>query len=64
MAKKKAPMIRVRLVRSPVGRQPKQRRTVLALGLRKVGSVNEIEATDAVRGMVNAVSHLVSVEEM
>ena len=64
MAKKKTPMIRVRLVRSPVGRLPKQRKTVLALGLRKVGAVNEIEATDAVRGMVKAVSHLVSVEEM
>ncbi len=64
MAKKKNPTIRVRLIRSPIGRKPNQRSTVLALGLGRIGSVNEMEATDSVRGMVQTVSHLVSVEEL
>jgi large subunit ribosomal protein L30 len=64
MAKKKKPTIRVRLVRSPIGRIPAQRKTVRALGLGRIGSMNEIEASDAVRGMVASVAHLVESEEI
>ncbi len=64
MAKKKAKKIRVRLVRSVIGRKPEQRKTVKALGLGKMNSVVEKEANPAVLGMVNAVSHLVEVEEL
>jgi large subunit ribosomal protein L30 len=60
MAKK----IRIRLIRSVIGSLPKQRATVRSLGLRKIGSVNELEANSAVLGMVRVVSHLVSVEEV
>jgi len=56
--------IRVRLIRSTIGALPKQRATVRSLGLRKIGSSNEQEATPAILGMVRAVSHLVSVEEV
>jgi len=56
--------IRVRLVRSVIGSLPKQRATVRSLGLRKIGSSNELEANPAVLGMVKVVSHLVSVEEL
>ena len=56
--------IRVKLVRSVIGSQPKQRATVRALGLRKIGSSTEQEASPAVLGMVKVVSHLVSVEEI
>ena len=64
MAKKKYPKIRVTLVRSTIGRKPEQRATVKALGLRKLNSTVEKEANDAILGMVNAVSHLVKVEEL
>ena len=56
--------IRIKLVRSVIGSLPKQRATVRALGLRKIGSSSEQEASPAVLGMVRVVSHLVSVEEI
>ncbi|MCD6343878.1 MAG: 50S ribosomal protein L30 [Spirochaetaceae bacterium] len=64
MAKKKYPKIRVKLVRSTIGRKPEQRKTVKALGLRKLNSTVEREANDAILGMVRSVSHLVEVEEL
>lgn len=59
MAKK----IIIRLVRSTIGVLPRQRATVRSLGLRKIGSTVEQEASPAILGMVKVVSHLVSVEE-
>jgi large subunit ribosomal protein L30 len=56
--------IRIKLIRSTIGALPKQRATVRSLGLRKIGSFSEQEANPAVLGMVKAVSHLVSVEEI
>ena len=56
--------IRVRLMRSTIRCLPKQRATVRSLGLRKIGSSNELEASPSVLGMVRVVSHLVSVEEI
>ena len=56
--------IKIKLVRSVIGTLPKQRATVRALGLRKIGSSTEKEASPAVLGMVKVVSHLVSVEEI
>ncbi len=56
--------LRIKLVRSTIGRKPKHRRTVEALGLRKVGSVVEHEATPQILGMVNKVSYLLDVEEL
>ena len=56
--------IRIKLVRSLIGSLPKQRATVRALGLRKIGSSTEQDSTPAVLGMVRVVSHLVSVEEI
>jgi large subunit ribosomal protein L30 len=60
MAKK----IRIRLVRSTIGTLPAQRATIRSLGLRKIGSTTEKEVNPAIMGMVQAVSHLVSVEEI
>jgi large subunit ribosomal protein L30 len=59
-----AQKIRIRLIRSVIKALPKQRATVRSLGLRKIGSTNELEANPAVLGMVKAVSHLVAVEEI
>jgi large subunit ribosomal protein L30 len=56
--------IRIKLVRSTIGALPRQRATVRSLGLRKIGSSAEQEASPAILGMVKAVSHLVSVEEI
>lgn len=60
MAKK----IKVRLVRSLSGSLPKQRATVRCLGLRKIGSTREHDASPVIEGMIRVVSHLVSVEEI
>jgi large subunit ribosomal protein L30 len=56
--------IRIRLVRSPIGSKPACRSTVTALGLRRLGSATELEATPAVLGMVRVVAHLVEVQEV
>jgi large subunit ribosomal protein L30 len=56
--------IKIRLVRSTIGSLPKQRATVRSLGLRKIGSTVEQEASPEILGMVKVVSHLVSVEEI
>jgi len=58
------PKIRIRLVRSVIRSLPKQRATVRSLGLRKIGSYNDLESSPSVLGMVRMVSHLVSVEEI
>ena len=56
--------IRIRLTRSTIGVLPKQRATVRSLGLRKIGSSIEQEASPAIMGMVKAVAHLISWEEI
>ncbi|POQ98774.1 50S ribosomal protein L30 [Alkalispirochaeta sphaeroplastigenens] len=56
--------VRITLVRSPIGRKPAQRRTVEALGLRKIRQSVEKELNPPLQGMINRVSHLVEVEEL
>jgi large subunit ribosomal protein L30 len=56
--------IRIRLVRSPISQKPNQRRTIRALGLRRIDSVTEKNYTPAIEGMVRTVAHLVRVEEI
>jgi len=56
--------LKITLVRSPISSLPKHRRTVRALGLRKMHQVVEKDDNPAVRGMVRAVEHLVAVEEL
>lgn len=58
-----ADKLKVTLVKSPIGCVPKHRRTVEALGLKKVNKTVELPENAAVRGMVNQVSYLVKVEE-
>ena len=58
-----ADKLKVTLVKSPIGCIPKHRRTVEALGLKKVNKTVELPDNAAVRGMVNQVSYLVKVEE-
>ncbi len=61
--KKKVDTLQITLVRSPIGYSVKQKRTVRALGLRKLHQTVEHEDTPVVRGMIAKVNHLVSVEE-
>ena len=58
-----ADKLKVTLVKSPIGYVPKHRRTVEAVGLKKVNKTVELPDNAAVRGMVNQVSYLVKVEE-
>jgi large subunit ribosomal protein L30 len=63
MAKKKVQAIKVTLVKSPIGYSARQKNTVRALGLRKMGQTVEHNDTPVIRGMINKVSHLVQVSE-
>ena len=55
--------IKIKKVRSRSGRTKDQRRTLDALGLRKMNAVVEHNATPQILGMVKKVSHLVTVVE-
>ena len=54
--------IKVVQIRSAIGREGSQRKTLIGLGLNKLGRVRELEDTPAVRGMINKVKHLVRLE--
>ena len=55
--------IQVKQVSSAIGRTKSQKRTLEALGLKKLHQVVEHEATPSILGMVAAVSHLVEVQK-
>ncbi len=63
MAKNKK-IIKITLVRSPIGNTERHKATIRALGLRKVGSAVEKEDTLAIRGMLSKVNHLVEIESL
>ena len=56
--------IKVTQVKSGIDRPERQKRTLRALGLRKMNSTVEVEATAQIKGMVTKVLHLVKVEEV
>ncbi|MDR2088212.1 MAG: 50S ribosomal protein L30 [Clostridiales Family XIII bacterium] len=56
-------LIRIKLTKSPIGAIPTQRRTVAALGLRKLQSEVELPDTPQTRGAVRKVRHLVTVTD-
>ncbi len=55
--------LRITQIRSTIGAKPKQRGTLRALGLRHVNQTVEHPDKPEIRGMVEAVPHLVQVEE-
>ena len=59
-----ADKLKITLVKSTIGSIPKHRKTVEALGLRKLHKSVEMPNNAAVRGMVDQVRHLVKVEEI
>jgi large subunit ribosomal protein L30 len=56
--------IKVTQVKSAIKRTARQKRTLEALGIRKLHQTIEVEATPQIRGMVAKVLHLVKVEEV
>jgi large subunit ribosomal protein L30 len=56
--------LKITLVKSAIGYQQRQKRTLRALGLRRINQSVYHDDTPAIRGMINAVGHLVTVEEV
>jgi large subunit ribosomal protein L30 len=55
--------IKVTQIKSKIGSTDRQKKTLEALGLRKINATVEHEATPQIKGMIAKVQHLVSVEE-
>nr|WP_207681471.1 50S ribosomal protein L30 [Desulfonema magnum] len=58
-----AQMLKIRLVKSMIGRPEKHRKVLRGMGLTKLNRMVELEDTPCVRGMINKVSHLVKIED-
>jgi len=56
--------IKITQIKSVIDRSERQKKTVEALGLRKINHSVEVEATAAIIGMVKKVNHLVAVENI
>jgi large subunit ribosomal protein L30 len=56
--------IKITQVKSAIDRPERQKLTLKALGLNKLNSSKELEATPQILGMVRKVTHLVTVEEL
>jgi len=55
--------IRIKWVKSDIGYSKDQRQTVKALGFHRLNEVVEKEDTPVIRGMINKINHMLSVEE-
>ena len=55
--------LKVTQVRSSIGRKPKQRGTLRALGLRRIGHTNTLPDRPEIRGMIARVPHLIEVKD-
>lgn len=56
--------IKISQVKSVIDRSERQKRTMQALGLRKMNATVEVEATPQILGMVTKVNHLIKMEEL
>jgi large subunit ribosomal protein L30 len=56
-------MLKIKMVKSVITRPEKQRKIIRGLGLKKLNSTVTLVDTPEIRGMINKVIHLVSVEE-
>lgn len=56
--------IKVTQIKSVIDRSERQKRTMIALGLKKMNASVEVEATPQILGMVEKVNHLIKVEEL
>ena len=53
----------VKQVKSAIGRQGYQRKTLIGLGLNKINKQRELDDTPSIRGMIEKVKHLVELKE-
>ncbi len=58
-----AGMLKIKLIKSMIGRPEKHRKVLRGMGLTKLNRTVSLKDTASTRGMVNTVSHLVAVEE-
>jgi large subunit ribosomal protein L30 len=58
-----ATQLKIKLIKSQIGRPAAQRAVLLGLGLNKTQKTVILNDTPEIRGMINKVSHLVKVEE-
>ncbi len=56
--------VKITQVRSVIDRPKDQKATIVALGLGKMNRTVEVEATPQIKGMINKVSHLITVTEL
>ena len=63
MVRKKKKQIKVTLIRSPIGFQPKHRECVRGLGLKRMNHTVMLKDTPSIRGMVNKINYMLRVEE-
>ena len=56
--------IRITQIKSGIDRSERQKRTLIALGIKKLHNAREMEATPQILGMVRTVGHLLKVEEL
>ena len=63
-AKKANKQLKITLIRSACAAKPNQRKTCEALGLRKLNASKVVEESEAIRGMIFTIKHLVKVEEL
>lgn len=56
-------ILKIKVVKSEIGRPEKQRKILRGMGLNKLNSTVTLADTPQIRGMINKVVHLVSVEE-
>ncbi len=56
--------IKITQIKSVIDRPERQKKTMVALGLKKLNATVEVEATPQILGMVTKVNHLVKVEEL
>jgi len=56
--------IKITQIKSVIDRSERQKRTMQALGLKKINQAVEVEATPSIIGMVRKINHLVAVESI
>ena len=56
--------IRVTQIKSPIGRNSTQRKTLISMGLNKISRVKELDDNSSNRGMVEKVKHLLKIENI
>lgn len=64
MAAKKEKMLKITLVKSPIGAVPKNRATVVAMGLTKLNKSILLPDNDTTKGMIQKVGYMLKVEEV